>query len=69
MSILGYILIVLGGLYSFGRLLNQPTMFKRFKDNQHGKGVLTAIRLYLRVETLGLGIGILMIYFGFKLIE
>jgi hypothetical protein len=69
MNILGYILIVLGGIYSFGRLLNQPTMFRKFVNNYYQKGFLKAVYLYLRVEQLGLGIGILLIYFGLKLIK
>jgi hypothetical protein len=70
MIILGIILMVFGGFWTFSRLLNQGIMFRMLKENIEDRGLMFAIRRYLVAELFtGLGLGIAVTAIGFYLLS
>ena len=65
---MGYVLIILGGFWLIGRLQNQPEMIRRFLVNKLSKGTLFAIRMWIKVETLGIFLALGLILLGWKLL-
>lgn len=58
MKFIGIILIIFGGLWVVGRLLNQPKMFQIIKEKVREGGLLLGIRRYFIAELFGLGLGL-----------
>ena len=69
MNIIGYILIIFGGFWSFSRLLNQSIMFRIIRDKIQVGGLLYGVWCYLRGEIFGFGLGIGLIMLGIYLIN
>ncbi|MDV2503676.1 MAG: hypothetical protein RX318_06960 [bacterium] len=68
MKILGIILLIIGGFWTFSRLLNQGIMFRLLKKQIEDGGLIFAIRRYLVAELFaGLGLGITIMAIGFYL--
>ena len=66
MTILGWILIVIGSLLCLGRIQNQGEMYRSFLNVSSEKGFFFAIQRYLSVEILlGFGLGIFLLSLGY----
>lgn len=62
-SIIGIILIIIGGFWTLGRLLSQPTMFRITKEQMGDRGLWFALHRYIFAELffgLAWGIGFLI---------
>lgn len=69
MSVIGYILLFLGGFWCLGRIQNQGVMYRMFLRNMNTKGVLEAVSTYFKIEILlGYGMGVGLISLGCYLI-
>lgn len=69
MKILGIILVIIGGVWIFSRLLNQPVMFRIIKDKINENGLFFGIRRYLSGELFGFGLGIGIMGIGIYLLN
>jgi len=69
MKIFGIILVIFGGFWVFGRLLNQPTMLQIIKGKIDDEGLFFGIRRYLSAELFGFGFGMGIMGIGFYLIN
>jgi len=67
MNVLAIALIIFGGFWIFGRILNQPAMFNIVKRKIKTNGLLYGIWCYLRGEIFGFGLGIGLIILGIYL--
>lgn len=64
MNVLAIALIIFGGFWIFGRILNQPTMFNIVKRKVETNGLLYGIWCYFRGEIFGFGLGIGLVILG-----
>ena len=64
MKILGFILIVVGVLWVTSRLMNQSIMMRNYRN-----GDFTASRYFFTELFTGFGLGILLIFIGYKLVS
>jgi len=67
MKFLGLILIIFGGFWTLGRLLNQRKMLWVIREKIREGGLMFAIRRYLFAELFGLGLGLGAIGLGIYL--
>ena len=67
-SFMAYILMIVGGLWFFGRILNQTEMYSRYKNNQINRGTFFALNRWFQTELMGLFAGIGLMYWGYTLL-
>lgn len=66
MSVLGYILMIVGSLYCFGRLLNQREMYYMFRRMSFLNGLITGLIKWFSMEIImGFGMGVFLLSLGY----
>ena len=66
MSILGYILMIVGSFYCFGRLLNQREMYHIFLRMSSRNGLITGLTKWFSMEIImGFGMGVFLLSLGY----
>lgn len=69
MIVIGIILIVLGAVWFLSSLLNQPKRMEILRSKIESMGAFRAISRQILIELLlGLGLGIIFIIIGIKLV-
>ena len=69
MSVLGWILMVFGSFWCFGRILNQGDMYRSFVRLSSEKGVFFGIQRYIIIEfIMGFGMGTFLLSLGYFLV-